>query len=121
MTIVSRKTAEHYTWGEVCDGWHLLKRQDMSIIHEKMPAGSQEARHYHTTSRQFFFVLSGVLTMELEGETHTISAHQGIEIPPAATHQARNRSASDVEFMVISHPTTRGDRTDCEDALSRLS
>ena len=45
MTVISRGTAEHYTWGEVCDGWHLLKRQDMSIIHERMPADSQEARH----------------------------------------------------------------------------
>lgn len=120
MTVVSRETAEHYIWGEVCDGWHLLKRQDMSIIHERMPAGSREARHYHTLSRQFFFVLSGVLTMELDGEIHTISAHHGIEIAPEAKHQAQNRSESDVEFMVISHPTTRGDRISCEAVSSGL-
>ncbi len=50
--------------------------------------------------------------MELEGEVHSLSAHEGLEIPPQAKHQARNESDSDVEFLVISHPTTRGDRTD---------
>lgn len=120
MTVISKETAEHYTWGDVCDGWHLLKRQDMSIIHERMPADSQEARHYHTASRQFFFVLSGELTMELEGIIHCIPALHGLEIPSGQKHQAQNRSTSDVEFMVISHPTTRGDRIDCEEVYSRL-
>jgi hypothetical protein len=30
--IVSIENAEHYIWGEICDGWHLLKRDDMSVI-----------------------------------------------------------------------------------------
>ena len=110
--MISKENAEHYTWGEECDGWHLVKRQDMSIIHERMPAGTREIRHYHSVSRQFFFVLNGSLTMELEGENHLIASRQGIEIPPYAKHQARNDSADDVEFLVFSQPTSRGDRTD---------
>ncbi|MBZ6396759.1 MULTISPECIES: cupin domain-containing protein [Pantoea] len=110
--MISKENAEHYHWGDACDGWYLLKRQDMLIIHEKMPADTQDKRHFHSLSRQFFFVLDGVLTMELEGEKHQIAARQGIEIPPAAKHQARNESDSAVEFIVISHPTTRGDRSD---------
>ena len=110
--MISKATAEHYHWGEQCDGWHLLKRSDMSIIHERMPPVTKEVRHYHCQSRQFFLVLNGELTMELEGELHTLSAHQGIEIPPQAKHQAQNLSQHAVEFVVISHPTTRGDRID---------
>ena len=75
-------------------------------------ARDKEVRHYHCQSRQFFLVLSGELTMELEGKLHTLSAHQGIEIPPQAKHQAQNLSPHAVEFVVISHPTTRGDRID---------
>lgn len=112
ISMVSKENAEHYLWGSQCDGWTLLKRQDLSVIHERMPPKTQEIRHYHTQSRQFFFVLSGTLRMELEGEVHSLSAHEGLEIPPQAKHQARNESDSDVEFLVISHPTTRGDRTD---------
>lgn len=110
--MISKKNAEHYNWGEGCDGWYLMNRPDMLIIHEKMPPGTCEKRHFHASSRQFFFVLQGGLTMELDGTFHDIAAHQGIEIPPQASHQAQNKRDEPVEFMVISHPTTRGDRTD---------
>lgn len=110
--MITKENAEHYVWGGQCDGWYLVKRQDMSVIHECMPAGAQETRHFHAIARQFFFVLSGELTMELEGKIHRLQAQQGIEIPPQARHQARNESGCEVEFLVISHPATRGDRTD---------
>lgn len=110
--MISKENAEHYVWGDNCDGWYLVNRQDMLVIHEKMPAGTYEKRHYHSVSRQFFFVVTGVLTMELEGKKYEIGALQGIEIPSESKHQARNDTESPVEFIVISHPTTRGDRTD---------
>ncbi|HAU5564512.1 TPA: cupin domain-containing protein [Serratia fonticola] len=110
--MISKENAEHYVWGDSCDGWYLVNRQDMLIIHEKMPPDTRETRHFHSVSRQFFFVLQGVLTMELEGEKHEINAQQGLEIAPGMKHQARNDSGYPVEFLVISHPTPRGDRTD---------
>ncbi len=112
--IVSKQNAEHYKWGEDCDGWHLLKEQALSIIHERMPAGKMERRHYHCVSQQFFFVLSGELTMELEGELYQVCAGEGISVPPQTKHQARNDSLNDTEFLVISEPTTRGDRVNIE-------
>ncbi len=30
--LISIEKAEHYLWGGNCDGWHLLKRDDMSVI-----------------------------------------------------------------------------------------
>jgi len=27
--MISKENAEHYVWGEECDGWNLLNRQDM--------------------------------------------------------------------------------------------
>jgi mannose-6-phosphate isomerase-like protein (cupin superfamily) len=110
--MISKENAEHYFWGDNCDGWYLVNRQDMLVIHEKMPAGTSEKRHFHSVSRQFFFVLDGVLSMELEGKMHNIKALQGLEIPPGSKQQARNDTEFPVEFIVISHPTTRGDRSD---------
>ncbi|WP_416821593.1 cupin domain-containing protein, partial [Cronobacter sakazakii] len=95
-----------------CDGWHLVKNQNLSVIHERMPVGRAEQRHYHEQSRQCFFVLSGELTMALNGERVTLTAGEAIEIPPLAPHQARNDGQEAVEFLVISQPTTRGDRVD---------
>ncbi|MGA1857896.1 cupin domain-containing protein [Azospirillum sp. 11R-A] len=110
----SVENAEHYHWGDRCDGWVLSPSPDMMVIQERMPAGTVERRHVHGKARQFFYVLSGELTMELEGTRHLITAMSGIEIPPGSRHQARNDSGADVHFLVVSSPTTRGDRTDLD-------
>ena len=60
---ISIENAEHYVWGEICDGWRLLQRDDMSIIQERVPAGGAEVMHFHQFARQFFYVLEGQGTM----------------------------------------------------------
>lgn len=82
MKVVSPDNAEHYTWGEICDGWHLLKSEALSVIEERVPPGGAEAHHYHRRSQQFLYVLSGQATMVLPGETVTIAARQGLAVPP---------------------------------------
>ena len=108
--IVSKASAPHYVWGGDCDGWRLVDQPGLSVIHERMPAGRAEVRHYHSTARQLFFVLAGALTMELEGRSETARAGEGIEVAPGTRHRATNASSAAVEFLVISHPSTRGDR-----------
>jgi mannose-6-phosphate isomerase-like protein (cupin superfamily) len=110
MDPVSAGTAEHYVWGEMCDGWHLVRGEALSVIEERMPPGAREQRHFHTKARQFFYVLEGELTMEVEGVTHRVGARHGIEIGPGETHQARNESGAEVRFLVISAPPAQGDR-----------
>ena len=109
MTI-SIENAEHYVWGEICDGWHLLKRNDMSVIQERVPAGGAEVMHYHETSRQFFYILEGEGTLVFEDHEVVLSKGQGLEIPPQVKHQFKNQSNADVHFLVFSVPTTNGDR-----------
>ena len=75
-----------------------------------MPAGTAEQRHHHETARQFFYVLSGTFTMELDGAIHTLRKGEGITIPPGIKHQAMNNSDEQVTFLVASSPTTHGDR-----------
>jgi mannose-6-phosphate isomerase-like protein (cupin superfamily) len=107
---ISVATAPHYTWGAGADGWHLVKHVDLSVIQERMPPGTSEVRHFHERSRQFFYVLSGVLTIEIEERRLTIGPREGVEIAPGVPHQAINVSAADVEFLVVSQPPSHGDR-----------
>jgi mannose-6-phosphate isomerase-like protein (cupin superfamily) len=107
---VSIENTEHYIWGEINDGWHLLKLDDMSVIQERVPAGGAEVMHYHEVARQFFYILEGEGTMTFEDHEVVLNKGQGIEIPPQVKHQFVNRSEVDVQFLVISVPTTRGDR-----------
>lgn len=114
MSVINNAVAPHYLWGDGCHGWVLAPSGDLLVIREMMPARTAEQRHFHSKARQFFFTLQGQLTMELDGNLHSVPAMSGIEIAPGIPHQARNDSEVDVHFLVVSTPTTRGDRTDIE-------
>ncbi len=107
---ISRENAEHYRWGVDCDGWHLVKDKQLSVIEEFMPPGSAEIRHYHERAQQFFYILTGEVLMEIDGENVLIPAGCGVRIMPGARHQIRNPSSSPVRFLVISQPSSHDDR-----------
>jgi hypothetical protein len=46
----------------------------------------------------------------VEGADAVLGIGQGLEIAPEVAHTAMNRGGGDVEFLVVSHPSTRGDR-----------
>lgn len=109
-----RENAEHYVWGNGCDGWRLLDRQDLSVIEERVPPGASEVRHVHQAARQVFYVLSGHLTIDRAGEQLTLATGDSLEMPPTIPHLVRNDGAVVAVFLVISAPTTRGDRTNLD-------
>lgn len=104
--VIDQENAEHYVWGEGCDGWHLLKQPGLSVIYERVPSGVSEVRHYHERATQFFFVLSGIAVLEVEGVFHRLLPQQGIAVAARQPHQLRNESSEDVLFLVISAPAT---------------
>ena len=110
MAKVSRASAEHYTWGAGCDGWHLVKGDGLSVIQERMPPGTAEQRHSHVRARQFFHVLRGTAAFELDGRVEALGPGDGVEVPPGVPHTMMNRSEADVEFLVVSVPKAHGDR-----------
>jgi mannose-6-phosphate isomerase-like protein (cupin superfamily) len=116
MTVMIRNqsSAEHYRWGQVCDGWRLLDRSDLSVIQERIPPGAGEVRHYHQRARQLFFVLSGELLIELDEQQFRLSTGDSLEVPPGAPHRVRNDAQVDSAFLVVSAPTTQGDRVNVE-------
>ena len=110
---ISTATAEHYHWGDSanpCDGWHLLRSEELSVIEELMPPDTAEQRHFHRRSRQLFYVLAGELTIELDGVEHLLLTGEALEILPGKAHQAINRSKADTRFLVASQPPSHGDR-----------
>lgn len=110
--IRNKANAPHYLWQSVCDGWPLVEGRDLSFKEERMPPGTAERCHRHQRARQVFYVLSGQLTMELDGALHRLSSGDALEIPPGLPHQARNESEADTGFLVVSVPPTAADRED---------
>jgi mannose-6-phosphate isomerase-like protein (cupin superfamily) len=84
-----------------------VKTDELSVIEEQMPPGTAEQRHKHERSRQFFYVLSGELTIEREGEVNLLIPGMGLEIAPGQAHQVMNVSGTNVLFIVTSQPSTR--------------
>ena len=106
----SKENSEHYNWGDNCSGWHLVQSPSLSVIEELMPPKTKEKRHYHNFAQQFFRILSGKATFEIEDKIVEIDKGNGIHIPPKTKHRIQNDQSEDLEFIVISEPTSRGDR-----------
>ena len=75
-----------------------------------MPPGTAEVRHFHHVAQQFFYVLRGVATFELAGETLQLGPGEGIQVAPGQAHQLRNESGEALDFIVVSTPHAHGDR-----------
>ncbi|MGV3764462.1 cupin domain-containing protein [Parapedobacter sp.] len=106
------QNSRHYHWGNLCDGWHLLDSPTLSVIRERMPPGTSETLHYHRQAQQFFFILRGVATFEVEGEIVEVGEGQGFHVLPKRKHRILNNADKALEFIVISEPKSHGDRVD---------
>ncbi|RPE10026.1 cupin domain-containing protein [Chitinophaga lutea] len=107
---VSITNAAHYTWGDACDGWHLLQSDGLSVIQENMPPGTAETMHLHGHAQQVFYILSGEAGFIVDGKTVTVRAGESLHIPPRIPHAVRNDGPADLRFLVISAPKSHGDR-----------
>jgi mannose-6-phosphate isomerase-like protein (cupin superfamily) len=75
-----------------------------------MPPGTSEVRHSHDRAQQFFFVLEGVLVIEVDGTRHSLGAWHGLHVPAGAPHRVFNQGPSPAQFLVVSQPPSHGDR-----------
>ncbi|NQZ44717.1 MAG: cupin domain-containing protein [Flavobacteriaceae bacterium] len=110
--VRSKEKSNHYSWGKGCSGWIIVENEDLCIIEESMPPNTEEQWHYHEKAQQFFRVLQGTATFELEGQLLFLHPGEGIAIPPNTKHRIKNDQAVPLEFLVISTPPTRGDRVE---------
>jgi mannose-6-phosphate isomerase-like protein (cupin superfamily)/GNAT superfamily N-acetyltransferase len=114
-TVQSIHHSPHFTWGDGCDGWWLQQHGHFTVISERMPPNATEIRHYHKQSEQFFYCLSGELSMQLNDQAFTLKSHEGILVPAGVEHQVKNTTATDTNFLVISSPDSHHDRVDVKE------
>lgn len=108
--IIEIETSKHYVWGDNCDSWVLMDSQELSIKQESMPIGTKEKLHFHTNSKQFFYILKGLATLYIDGNQFIVGSSKGIQIEPQSKHYIANESEEVLHFLVISQPTTNNDR-----------
>lgn len=110
--IQSKNNSEHYIWGNGCDSWILKDSQNLSIKQELMPSGTTEKLHFHDHAEQFFYILKGEAILYINDEKFSLKAGESITILPKSKHYISNESMEDLEFLVISNPSTNNDRKD---------
>ena len=108
--VSAQEPLKHYQWGNACDGWNLVDEPTLSVKKERMPAGTAEALHYHQYAQQFFFILKGVASFEIEEEKITIHEQEGLHIPAGKKHRLLNEGTNELEFILSSQPSTINDR-----------
>ena len=64
-----------------------------SLAEARVPAGGATQRHYHKLSEEFYFLLEGTGTMEIDGEERQVGPGDAILIPAGAWHTIRAISA----------------------------
>src|SRR5690242_12405790 len=109
--IRSSKTVTPQPWGSQCLAWPFVEELELSIKEEQMPAGASDERHYHERAQQFFYMLDGTGTFELENQPPAeVKAREGIYIQAGVRHRIVNNTGADIRFLVVSQPSAAGDR-----------
>jgi len=107
---ITSANAAHYTWGSDCDGWRLVDAAGLSVIEERMPPDTAEDWHTHDFAQQFFYVLDGQAIMRTPAGAVVLPARSGFRVAPGTPHLITNAGTQDLRFLVVSTPSTRGDR-----------
>lgn len=107
---VRAEPANHYVWGDKCDGWRLVERERLSLREERIPPGGAEVAHFHKVAHQVFYVLSGEMTIRTPERTLLARPGEAVEIPPGVAHLVENRGDADLRILLYSSPDTAGDR-----------
>jgi mannose-6-phosphate isomerase-like protein (cupin superfamily) len=75
---------------------------NQSLAEASVAEGSSTERHYHKQSEEFYFVLEGEGTMEIDSEIHSVASGDAILIPPGAWHQIT--ASSSLRFLCCCAP-----------------
>ncbi len=60
--------------------------QNQSLAEARVPAGGATQRHYHRLAEEFYFILEGCGSIEIDGESREVAPGDAILIPPGAWH-----------------------------------
>jgi mannose-6-phosphate isomerase-like protein (cupin superfamily) len=107
---INTENAEHYFWGNKCEGWHLLKTDSLNVIRERMPPGTAEQKHYHRHAQQLFYILSGAADFMLDDKIVKLKPHESIHVQKGIPHCIMNKGEEELIFLLISEPLAQTDR-----------
>ncbi len=80
----------------------MVERQ--SLAEAVVPVGGETHEHYHATSEEIYFMLSGEAEMWVEGETFRVRQGDSVALLPGNRHKIRNTGNTELVFLCICVP-----------------
>ena len=115
MHPASKSTKKAYQWGDGGISWPLVETMGLLVVEETLAPGGSEKHHYHNQAVQCFFMLAGSAVMQFaDGQSVEIDTGMALHIPPETSHAIVNKTGEEIRFLVISAPSSRGDRHEVE-------
>ncbi len=84
---------------------------NQSLAEATLPESGATERHYHRLSEEFYFILDGSGTMEINGESKPVKSGDAILIPPGAWHQITANAQSPLKLLCCCAPPYSHDDT----------
>jgi len=79
----------------------LRSGQVQMINWSKLPSGKSFSRHYHEDMDEVFIILTGKVSVEVDGQKDTLSAGDTIVIPAKSIHSMTASFQDDVEYLAL--------------------
>jgi mannose-6-phosphate isomerase-like protein (cupin superfamily) len=107
MTVRSITAATPFRTGDGSIIRSILDRSNapverQSLAEASLAAGLATDRHYHKLSEEFYFLLEGTGSMELDGERRVVGPGDAILIPAGCWHQIT--AQTDLRFLCCCAP-----------------
>jgi oxalate decarboxylase/phosphoglucose isomerase-like protein (cupin superfamily) len=74
----------------------------------KVSRNRRGSEHYHHEGEEWFYVLSGSLTLSLAGRTYDLEEGDAAHFDSRLPHRLIARGASDVELLLVASPVSKG-------------
>lgn len=75
-----------------------------SLAEAVVPVAGATEEHFHATSEEIYYIISGAGEMRVESDTFSVRAGDAIALLPGERHKIWNRGAEDLVFLCMCTP-----------------
>lgn len=95
---IPKDEAYPFHYQDLSDNFPQANFKAMKVLLRPSENMGEEISHL---GHEFIYVLSGKLTVTIEGKSYLLSAHQSKMLDATRKHYWKNESSDDVEFLVV--------------------
>lgn len=78
--------------------------QSHSLAKVILPSSHSSAPHYHKVSDESYWILSGVATLNIDGNIFELTSGEAVLIQPMEVHQISNQTDETLIFLAVCVP-----------------